>query len=55
MGSEGGGRDLNFGTPQPLRSSIRSESPRRELSMEVGSSSVPEEAKRSEKEVVMKG
>lgn len=57
MGSEGGGIDLNLGTPHPVRSSMRSDSPRRPLSMAfvvVGSSSVPE-AKRSEKEVVMNG
>lgn len=27
MGSEGGGIDLNFGTPDPVLSAIRSESP----------------------------
>lgn len=58
MGSEGGGRDLNLGTPDPVRSAIRSASPPwptcRAVVLVLGSSSVPE-AKRSEKEVVMNG
>lgn len=54
IGSEGGGRDLNLGTPHPVRSAIRSDSPRRLLSPAVVSSSAPE-ARRSEKEVVING
>lgn len=53
MGREGGGKDLNLGTPQPVRSAMRSESPRRWVSAAAPSS--PPEARRSEKEVVMKG
>lgn len=59
MGSEGGGSDLNLGTPDPVRSAIRSDSPPWWLTclavaVVLGSSSVPE-ANRSEKEVVMNG
>ncbi|GMN23501.1 hypothetical protein TIFTF001_000152 [Ficus carica] len=53
MGREGGGKDLNLGTPQPVRSAMRSESPPRRVSAAAPSS--PPEARRSEKEVVMKG
>lgn len=48
-GKEGGGVDLNFGTPEPVLSAIRSDKPPRGLSSLIG------EAKRSEKDVVMKG
>ena len=61
IGSEGGGSDLNLGTPEPVLSAIRSDNdnppPRLPwLTAEEGlSSSVVPEARRSEKDVVMKG
>ncbi len=57
MGKEGGGIDLNLGTPDPVRSAIRSDKPRCLFSILVvfGSSISLPEARRSEKDVVMKG
>lgn len=57
MGSWGGGRDLNLGTPDPVRSAIRSDNPYPEFRVGVAIGfvvSAPED-KRSEKEVVMNG
>ena len=54
MGSWGGGSDLNLGTPDPVRSAIRSDSPYPEYRVIGFVGSAPED-RRSEKEVFMKG
>lgn len=51
-GREGGGMDLNLGTPDPVRSAMRSDRPH---GLSAGGLSWVGEARRSEKEVVMNG
>lgn len=54
MGSEGGGIDLNFGTPEPVLWAIRSPSPRLTAAIVMVGLTSEEELRRSEKEVGMK-